>query len=133
MTRLAGWLVVAVALAGVSGCSSGNGPVAGVLRVSLTTPNSGVDGAILLTVTGPQVLTSVAPEVGVGGALRVFAQPLSTTTKIAVTGPLASGAMISIGVADVRQSAQYNATIQAVAADDFQLRSRAGYSLTVSQ
>jgi hypothetical protein len=132
MTRLGGggWLVVALALAGVSGCSD-NGPVAGVLQVSLTTPNSGADGAILLSVTGPQALTSVAPEVG--GALRVFADPLSTTTKIAVTGPLVSGAMITIGVADVRQSAQYIAMIQAVAASDFQLRSLAGYSLTVSR
>ena len=54
MTRLGwgGWLLVALAVAGTGSCSSdgGTGPVAGVLTVSLATPNAGADGAILFRV-----------------------------------------------------------------------------------
>src|SRR5206468_6494593 len=62
MTRLRGWLLVVLALAGSAGsCSSdgGTGPVAGVLTVALATPTPGADGAMLFRVSGPQVLTSV--------------------------------------------------------------------------
>jgi len=103
--------------------------VAGVLTVSLATPNAGADGAILFSVSGPQALSSVTA----GPGLRVFAQPLSTLTRFAVTGTLTNGAVVTIGVVDTRNVAQYRATVQAVAALDFQLRSLAGYSLTVSQ
>ena len=130
MNRLGHWLVVVLALAGVNSCSSDGGPVAGMLTVSLTTPNPGADGAILFSVIGPQQLTSMTA----GAGLRAFSQPLSTTTKVAVTGTLASGAILTIGVTDVRQAAQYAATIQGVAASsDFQLRPLTGYHLTVSQ
>jgi hypothetical protein len=131
MKRRGGWLLVALALCvGAGSCSSdgGTGPVAGVLTVSLTTPNTGADGAMLFNVSGPQALTSVTA----GPGLRVFAQPLSTLTRFAVTGTLANGAVVTIGVADTRQVAQYAATVQSVAALDFQLRSLTGYSLTVS-
>lgn len=130
MNRMAAGILAALLLAGVLSCSSGTGPVAGILTVSLRTPNAGADGAILLTVTGPQALTSVTA----GAGLRAFAQPLSTDTKIALTGPLTSGVIVSIGVADVAKAAQYHATVQGVAASaDFQLRSLAGYSLSVSR
>jgi hypothetical protein len=65
--------------------------------------------------------------------LRVFAQPLATVTRFAVTGALANGAVVTIGVADTRNVSQYAATVQAVAAPDFQLRSLSGYSLRVAQ
>jgi hypothetical protein len=130
MTRLRGWLLVALALGGATGsCSDGTGPVAGVLTVSLATPNPGADGAILFRVSGPQALTSVAA----GPGLRVFATPLSLSTRLAVTGTLTNGALVTIGVADTRNAAQYSATVQSVAAPDFQLRSLTGYHLTVSQ
>jgi len=130
MTRLAGGILAAMLLAAVGSCSSSSGPVAGVLTVSLRTPNPGADGAMLFTVTGPQALTSVTA----GAGLRVFSPPLATITKLAVTGPLTNGAILTIGVADVGQVAQYTATVQGVAASaDFQLRALAGYSLTVSR
>jgi len=131
MTRRGGWLLVALALAGGAGsCSSdgGTGPVAGVLTVALATPNPGGDGAILFRLSGPQVLTSVTA----GPGLRVFSQALSLSTRVAVTGTLTNGAVVMIGVADTRKAAQYTATVQAVAAQDFQLRPLTGYSLTVS-
>jgi len=131
MKRLGRWLLVALALGGAGSCNSdaGTGPVAGLLTVSLATPNAGADGAILFNVSGPQALTSVTA----GPGLRVFAQPLSTSTRVAVTGTLTSGAVVTIGVADTRNVAQYTATVQVVAARDFQLRSLTGYSLTVSR
>ncbi len=131
MTRRGGWLLVALALAGGAGsCSSdgGTGPVAGVLTVALATPNPGGDGAILFRLSGPQVLTSVTA----GPGLRVFSQALSLSTRVAVTGTLTNGAVVMIGVADTRKAAQYTATVQAVAAQDFQLRPLTGYFLTVS-
>ena len=131
MTRRGGWLLVALALAGGAGsCSSdgGTGPVAGVLTVALATPNPGGDGAILFRLSGPQVLTSVTA----GPGLRVFSQALSLSTRLAVTGTLTNGAVVMIGVADTRKAAQYTATVQAVAAQDFQLRPLTGSSLTVS-
>jgi len=131
MKRLGGWLLVALAIGvGAGSCASdgGTGPVAGVLTVSLATPNAGADGAILFSVSGPEALTSVTA----GPGLRVFPQPLTTLTRVAVTGPLTNGAIVTIGVADTRKAAQYAASIQSVAASDFQLRSLTGYSLTVS-
>jgi hypothetical protein len=129
MKRFVGWLLVGLALGG-AGCSEGIRPVAGVLTVSLTTPNPNADRAILLTVTGPSALTSAA--VPTASSLELYAQPLSTTSRFAVTGTLTNGAVLTIGVADTRRAAQYAATVQAVAAPDFQLRPLTGYSLTVA-
>ena len=130
MTRLRGWLLVALALGGAAGsCSDGGtGPVAGLLTVTLATPNPGADGAILFRVSGPQAVTSITAGPGV----RVFSQTLSLSTRLAVTGTLTNGVLVTIGVADTRNAAQYTAIVQGVAAPDFQLRSLTGYSLTVS-
>jgi hypothetical protein len=128
MKRFARWLLVALALGGAGSCESSR-PVAGVLTVSLRTPNAGADNAILFSITGPEAIITVTP----GPGLRVFAQPFSTTTRFAVTGTLTNGAVVAIGVADARKVGQYAATVQAVAAPDFRLRPLNGYALTVSQ
>src|SRR5256885_43981 len=69
MKRLGRWLLVALALGGVGSCSSdaGTGPVAGVLTVSLTTPNAGSDGAIQFRFTGPLAPTSITAAAGARG------------------------------------------------------------------
>src|SRR6266699_2495939 len=115
MKRLGRWLVVALAVGGAGSCSSdaGTGPVAGVLTVSLTTPNVGSDGAIQFRFTGPLAPTSITAAPG----LRVFSQPLTIVTRLADTGKLS----------------QYAAAIEAVSGSDFQLRPLTGYSLTISQ
>jgi hypothetical protein len=131
MKRVGGRLLIALALGvGAGSCASdgGTGPVAGVLTISLATPNAGADDAILFSVSGPEALTSITA----GSGLRVFAQPLTTLTRFAVTGTLTNRAVVTVGVADTRKAAQYIATVQSVAAADFQLRSLTGYSLTVS-
>jgi len=129
MTRLAATLALALGLAAVASCEHVTGPVAGNVTVTLVTPNNGSDGAILFTLTGPAAVTSVSPGTG----LRVFQQGLGSTTHFAVTGPLASGAILTIGVPDVRQVTQYVVTIDEVAGQDYGLRPIAGYGLTVSR
>jgi len=130
MKQLGRWLVVALAVGGAGSCSdAGTGPVAGVVTVSLTTPNAGSDGAIQFRFTGPLAPTSITVAPG----LRVFSQPLAMVTRVAVTGTLTNGAVVTIGVPDTRKLSQYTATIEAVAGSDFQLRPLTGYSLTISQ
>src|SRR2546425_12289135 len=108
MKRLGRWLLVALALGGAGSCSSdaGTGPVAGVLIVSLTTPNAGSDGAIQFRFTGPLAPTSITAAAG----LRGFSQPLTIVTRFAVTGKLTNGAVVTIGGADTRKVNPYVAT-----------------------
>jgi hypothetical protein len=129
MKRALGGLALAALVAGALNCGRDVGPVAGNLQVRLTSPNSGADSAIVLTITGPAALTSATA----GAGLRVFAQPLGTTTRFALTGRLTTNTTIlTIGVVDVSRLGQYAATIQGVAQPNFQLRTGlAGYLLSV--
>ena len=122
MKRFAWIAILGAALA----CS--DNPTPGILRVNLTTPNSGGDRAILLTVTGPGVPLSATPSAG----LRLFSQSLSGTNRFALTGTLASGTILSIEVPDVDKASAYTATIQQVATPTYQLRALTGYSLRVT-
>lgn len=121
MKRLTWMVILGVALA----CS--DNPTPGVLKVNLTTPNSGADGAILLTVNGPGVLLSAAP----GAGLRLFTQPFATTNHVALTGTLTTGTILTIEVPDVSKANAYTATIQQAATPTYQLRALTGYSLKV--
>jgi hypothetical protein len=132
MTRT--WAVAALAALTLTGLSCGgdpSGPQPGTLLVRLTTPNSGADSAIVLTITGPAALTSAAA----GPGLRLFPQPLGgTTTRFALTGQLnANATLLTIGVPDVGQVSQYSGSIQGVARPNYQLRPLAGYSLAVTR
>ncbi len=110
-------LAVLIALSGA--CEHNTAPVAGLLRVQLTTPNSGGDRAILVSVSGPAALTSIAAP----SALRVFSYPpFGTTNKFVVTGTIPSGTILTIGVADVGQAGSYTATVQQAATPTYQLR-----------
>lgn len=122
------FLAALLVLGGSISCGDSNAPVAGALKVSLTTPNNGQDGAIQFVIAGPVAITAVAAAPG----LRVFADTLGTVTRVVVTGTLTTGLVASVGVADVSQLAQYSATIQQVAATNYQLRPRAGYALAVT-
>lgn len=119
-------LAVLIALSGA--CEHSTEPVAGLLNVRLTTPNTGGDRAVLVTVTGPAAITSAAAPSG----LRLFAQPpFGTTSKFVVTGTLSAGTILTIGVADVGQASRYVAVALQVATPAYQLRNLNGYSLTV--
>jgi len=122
MRRLAWTLIL---LGAALACERGSS--AGILKVNLTTPNSGADRAILFTVTGPGTLRGATPRAG----LRLFNQPLRMTNKIALTGTLSTGTILAIEVPDVSRASEYTATIQQVATPAHQLRALTGYFLTV--
>ena len=112
----------------------GTGPTAGTLRVNLTTPNSGLDGAVMLLLTSPVAPGAVTPAAG----LALWGAPVtSTTATIALTGTLSAGTILSLQVDDTRQVAQYSATLVQVAISSapFTLRPPllTGYSLTVTK
>ncbi len=103
----------------------------GTLLVRLTSPHSGADSAIVLTITGPAALTSAAA----GAGLRLFQQPLGgTSTKFALIGRLNTGTTIlTIGVQDISALTQYTGTINAVAQPNYQLRSLGSYALALTR
>jgi hypothetical protein len=133
MTRATTKLVIAALIATLAACGGGGtGPVAGILKVKLaTTPNSGLDGAVLLTVTGPVIPSGATAQTG----FRLFGTPTATTNKFAVTGTLATGSILfTIDVPDISKVSQYSAAIQQVAASsNFGLRSTSGYVLSVTK
>ncbi|HTI05973.1 MAG TPA: hypothetical protein VL549_11680 [Gemmatimonadales bacterium] len=113
----------------------GDGPTAsgpGTLKVRLTSPNSGADSAIVLTIAGPAALTSATAGTG----LRLFQQPLGgTTTRFALTGQLNNGATIlTIGVADIGALSQYSGAINGIATPVYALRVLpGGYALAITR
>ena len=133
MKRLFGFgVLAALMMAGLScgGTTTPSGP--GLLKVRLTSPNSGLDSAIVLTINGPAALTSATAGTG----LRLFQQPLGgTTTRFALTGLLTNGATIlTIGVPDLGAVSQYSGSVDGVAMPNFQLRALpGGYALAVTR
>lgn len=133
MKRLLGFVTVAALM--IAGLSCGNDATAsgpGILKVRLTSPNSGLDSAVVVTISGPAALTSATAGTG----LRLFPQTLGgTTTRFALTGLLSNGATIlTIGVSDLGGASQYTGTVDAVALPNFQVRTQlGGYALAVTR
>jgi hypothetical protein len=134
MKRVLGFLmltgVMTVGLSCGGGDVTSSGP--GTLKVRLTSPNSGLDSAIVFTINGPAALTSATA----GAGLRLFQQPLgSSSTRFALTGLLNNGqTILTIGVPDVGATSQYSATVDGVAMPNFQLRQLpGGYALAVTR
>ncbi len=125
---LAGLIAVGLSCGGDSTRVSGPGE----LKVRLTSPNSGLDSAIVFTITGPAALTSAVP----GAGLRLFQQPLGgTSTRFALIGQLTTGATIlTIGIQDLGELSQYNGTITGVAMPNYTLRILpGGYALALTR
>ncbi len=101
MKRLWGFALVAALLVTGLSCGDSTGPSGpGQLKVRLTSPNSGLDSAIVFTITGPAPLTSATAGTG----LRAFQQPLGgTSTEFALVGLLTNGATILTLVAGLRR------------------------------
>jgi hypothetical protein len=126
-------LLSVVIIVGLS-CGDSTGSGAGELKVRLTTPNSGADSAIVLTITGPAGSTLTKATAGTG--LRLFQPPLTgRTTRFALIGQLTQGAVIlTIGVPDVNAVSQYSGMVEGVSQPDYQLRtSLAGYALAITR
>lgn len=125
-------LLATLLVAGLS-CGDSTGPSGpGQLKVRLTSANSGLDSAIVFTITGPAPLTSATAGTG----LRLFQQTLGgNATRFALIGQLTNGGTIlTIGVANVADLTQYSGTIQGVATPSFQLRGLpGGYALALTR
>jgi hypothetical protein len=103
--------------------------VPGTLTVRLVTPNAD-DGAILFDITGP------APPVDITAAVQgavVHSRIVGNTTRVAVFGSLASGALVKFSVPDVNAAAQYTGQVTEASDRASTLRaSVTGYQVTIA-
>lgn len=127
-TALAAALLVA---AGCGGSDDGGptGPVAGPLRVVLTSPNTD-DGAVMFQVTG--VVDSVVAPAGLTLYQSV---PGPNVVRAIVTGNIATGSnLLTLYVADVSKASIITTQVIQVAAEvTYAQRPVGAYSLTVQK
>lgn len=120
-------LLAVVAL--VSGsCTSA--PVAGQLTISLVTPNSD-DGAVVIRVTAAESKEITSATIACGTCKIFKEQPSATQLVAVVTGNLAAGPLVRVSVSDTKKPDFYTVQITAVASRTYQVRSTAGYSLSI--
>jgi len=107
-------------------CSkSPTGPQAGTLSIQLQSPNSGLDGAMIFTLTGPNPVTNVVAAAGDTLWSTDFS---GNTSRVLLTGSIRSGVILTFDVPDVNVPDQYNVTINQVASSsDYSLRSLVSY------
>lgn len=102
------------------------GPVAGDLIVSYAGPSQ-TDGALLLLVTG-----SVTAVRSTGGYQVASAPAGPTSTRVVVTGQLATGDILKLTVPDVAAVATYSVKVEGAAdRSTFALGDLAAYSAQV--
>jgi hypothetical protein len=128
-TRLAALLVAGALLSSCGGSSEPTGPTAGVLSLTLNTPNTG-DGAILFRVNGGQVDSIAGSAMVADGSYNLFPANL---TRVVIAGPITDGAIAYLFVPDIDKVANYTVTIEQVVVDaTYAQRSTAGYSMAVA-
>jgi len=127
------WIFALVTTLSVSAACS-NDPVAvvphaGTLTLRLTTPHVD-DGALTFTLSGPAINNATAAN----ASLRLFTRGSGDATIIGVlVGDLATGAVVTLYVPDVKAVAHYSAHVLEVADRDDALRaSLTGYALAVT-
>ena len=103
------------------------GPKAGELEVSLTTPNSD-DGAIQFTATAATPLTITGATAACAGC-KIFLVKISNTQyRGVVTGNVVAGPLMRLSVPDTRVRSSYTIQLNAIASRTFVIRSINGYS-----
>ena len=120
------WLWLAVSAMGLS-C---DGPTAGEVTLSLNTPNAD-DGAVAFAVNlpAPNEITNVSAACG---GCEVFATRVSATElRGIVTGDLAAGPLVRLGVSQAGPHQAYRAEVLAVATRQFAERAPSRYTLSV--
>jgi hypothetical protein len=131
MTRVSSRVALAAVVVMLACSKSPTGPQPGTLSVQLQNPNSGLDGAILFTLTGPNPVSDVVA--GAGDTL--WSTDFSgNTSRVLLTGTIKSGVILSFDVPDVNVPDQYGVTINQVASSsDYSLRSLVNYVPLVSK
>lgn len=122
-------LTALLSLSAVTGCGDQGASGAGDLTVSFfqATPDA---GALLLTVSGGPV-QDVTP---VGGQQVSFAGAGPNTTRIVVTGALATGQLLRLRVPEVGQVASYSVRVVQVAhKTTFALLDPSKYTMSVAR
>jgi len=119
-------LLLAIAPAcGGDGPGPTDQPEPGVVRASLTTPNT-TDGALLIRIVG-----ELSNLEAVGG-YRVASTAAGTTTRLVLTGNLAGGDLLRFSVPDKRKISSYLVVVEQVAArDTYALIDPAGYAIVL--
>lgn len=132
MMRKVGQLLVILALLAPACRDTTAPPEPGTLVVRLTTPNTG-DAAAVLTLTRPGGVTLDDVLAG-SDEIVLFQHTDGATTRIAVFGGLADGAIARFEVPNVRDASQYSVQLVEVADEGNALRpALTGYSVSVQR
>ena len=129
LNRGAALVAILLVASGCSGDDPASEPVAGALRVVLTSPNTD-DGAVMFQVTG--VVDSVVVPAGLALYQSV---PGPNVLRVIVTGNISSGSnLLTLYVADVSKASSITTQVMQVAARTTYAQRPAGaYSLTVQK
>lgn len=132
MKRRAG-LVLVVALAASHCRDVPTGPTPGRFRVALAGAGA-ADRAILVEVAGTDTSARIDTVVATAGSpYRVFAERETRTRwRVIVTGPIANGTLVQLGVPDQGKSALYTGTVLDLANATFAELAPGGRAITVS-
>jgi hypothetical protein len=129
-------LALGFALLGLGGglaCGGGSGstgPTAGTATVSLVTPNAD-DGAVLLTLTGPNFANVVSASASYHAYVRTVSPG---EVRVILVGDLAAGVVLTTAVDDVSKIGQYGGTVaEAASRSDVVRSSTAGYGVTFAK
>jgi hypothetical protein len=131
MNRIRIFALAMLVVLAAGACSDGGStspPVPGPLLLTLATPSTD-DGAVMLTVTGPGITSAQATS----SSQQLFWRLVSANElRVILIGPIASGPLLTVNVADAGRPANYGVSIKEVAARDDAVRaSVAGYSATL--
>lgn len=112
-------------------CGGTTGPVAGTLKVNLSNPSNGQDGAVLLVLSAP--VPPLSASAGTG--LTLWGGPVTTANAtLVLTGTVTTGTILTLQVDDINKFKQYSVTLQQVArSSDYKLESLGSYSVTVTK
>jgi hypothetical protein len=130
--RRTAWVIVAIGVALVAGCTSGGNdsstPVPGTLTLTMSTGNTG-DGALQIEVAGAPIDTIEARAGYAGYSYRTAANGF----RIIVAGDIVPGPVATIHVPDIHKAASYLATVQkGTDGSTYAIRSGGGYLITVA-
>lgn len=124
--------LMSIACGGDGGGGSVTGPkaVPGELTATLVTPNAD-DRAILITITGPGPVSSVAAA---NDDYVVFSKVSGSKVSVALFGSLTSGTVIRFHVPDVGLVSSYTASLVEVVDPANNVRpQQTGYSVSISK
>jgi hypothetical protein len=111
MRRALAWSLAAVLSLGfLHACSDGTGPTAGVLVLSLQSPD-GDNGAVLLTLAGGSV-----DSIEASGLAVYTSRSDVNTLRVILTGALPQGPIARVHIPDTRVGSGYSVSVQQIAA-----------------